>query len=118
MATDNYTPRPEDKFTFGLWTVGNRGRDHGTVQLLLPIVLCAVASLGLVMPAVAAFSTFSIRISRSTELALSSRSPARERWRLRLLRYFPGAELAPDRNAATLARRGTTLKKGRSPIAI
>lgn len=22
-----YTPRPEDKFTFGLWTVGNRGRD-------------------------------------------------------------------------------------------
>jgi xylose isomerase len=27
MATDSYTPRPEDKFTFGLWTVGNRGRD-------------------------------------------------------------------------------------------
>ena len=22
-----YTPKPEDKFTFGLWTVGNRGRD-------------------------------------------------------------------------------------------
>ncbi|MFL6211783.1 MAG: xylose isomerase [Pyrinomonadaceae bacterium] len=27
MTKDNYTPRPEDKFTFGLWTVGNRGRD-------------------------------------------------------------------------------------------
>jgi xylose isomerase len=27
MATDNYAPRPEHKFTFGLWTVGNRGRD-------------------------------------------------------------------------------------------
>jgi xylose isomerase len=27
VADDNYTPRPEDKFTFGLWTVGNRGRD-------------------------------------------------------------------------------------------
>jgi xylose isomerase len=27
MPTDIYTPRPEDKFTFGLWTVGNRGRD-------------------------------------------------------------------------------------------
>jgi xylose isomerase len=27
MAIDNYTPRPEHKFTFGLWTVGNRGRD-------------------------------------------------------------------------------------------
>jgi xylose isomerase len=27
MATDNYQPRPEHKFTFGLWTVGNRGRD-------------------------------------------------------------------------------------------
>jgi xylose isomerase len=27
MAEDKYTPRPEHKFTFGLWTVGNRGRD-------------------------------------------------------------------------------------------
>jgi len=27
MATDSYTARPEHKFTFGLWTVGNRGRD-------------------------------------------------------------------------------------------
>lgn len=25
--TDAYTPGPEHKFTFGLWTVGNRGRD-------------------------------------------------------------------------------------------
>src|SRR3989449_2695387 len=25
--SDAYTPRPEDKFSFGLWTVGNRGRD-------------------------------------------------------------------------------------------
>ena len=24
---DHYTPRPEHKFSFGLWTVGNRGRD-------------------------------------------------------------------------------------------
>jgi xylose isomerase len=27
MATDQFTPKPADKFTFGLWTVGNRGRD-------------------------------------------------------------------------------------------
>ncbi|HJZ79538.1 MAG TPA: xylose isomerase [Pyrinomonadaceae bacterium] len=27
MTQNNYTPRPEHKFTFGLWTVGNRGRD-------------------------------------------------------------------------------------------
>lgn len=27
MADKNYEPRPEHKFTFGLWTVGNRGRD-------------------------------------------------------------------------------------------
>lgn len=27
MGDDKYTPRPEHKFTFGLWTVGNRGRD-------------------------------------------------------------------------------------------
>src|SRR5262245_4723995 len=26
-ATDEYTPRPEHHFTFGLWTVGNIGRD-------------------------------------------------------------------------------------------
>ena len=27
MSHDEYTPRPEHKFSFGLWTVGNRGRD-------------------------------------------------------------------------------------------
>lgn len=27
MPEHAYTPRPEHKFTFGLWTVGNRGRD-------------------------------------------------------------------------------------------
>src|SRR5882757_6160643 len=27
MTIDAYTPRPEHKFTFGLWTLGNRGRD-------------------------------------------------------------------------------------------
>ncbi|HYJ45342.1 MAG TPA: xylose isomerase [Pyrinomonadaceae bacterium] len=27
MANDQFTPRPEHKFSFGLWTVGNRGRD-------------------------------------------------------------------------------------------
>src|SRR5258708_9507455 len=25
--TDQYRPKPEHKFTFGLWTLGNRGRD-------------------------------------------------------------------------------------------
>ena len=27
MSGTNYQPKPEHKFTFGLWTVGNRGRD-------------------------------------------------------------------------------------------
>src|SRR5919205_2266967 len=27
MAEEKFTPRPEQKFSFGLWTVGNRGRD-------------------------------------------------------------------------------------------
>jgi len=27
MTPDKYAPRPEHKFSFGLWTVGNRGRD-------------------------------------------------------------------------------------------
>ena len=27
MSNDTYTPKPSDKFTFGLWTIGNPGRD-------------------------------------------------------------------------------------------
>src|SRR5579883_298082 len=27
ITSDHYAPRKEDKFSFGLWTVGNRGRD-------------------------------------------------------------------------------------------
>ena len=27
MPKDLYTPVASDKFTFGLWTIGNRGRD-------------------------------------------------------------------------------------------
>jgi len=27
MSSELYSPKPEHKFTFGLWTVGNRGRD-------------------------------------------------------------------------------------------
>ena len=27
MASDAYQPKPEHKFSFGLWTVGNQGRD-------------------------------------------------------------------------------------------
>src|SRR5438067_1002187 len=27
MTSNNYQPKPEHKFSFGLWTVGNRGRD-------------------------------------------------------------------------------------------
>ena len=27
MPSHKYDPRPEHKFSFGLWTVGNRGRD-------------------------------------------------------------------------------------------
>jgi xylose isomerase len=26
-TSDQFTPQKTDKFTFGLWTVGNRGRD-------------------------------------------------------------------------------------------
>ena len=35
---DPYRPTPEDHFTFGLWTVGNRGRDPfgETVRPALP----------------------------------------------------------------------------------
>lgn len=33
MITNKYEPRPEDKFTFGLWTVGNRGADPFGTQV-------------------------------------------------------------------------------------
>src|SRR5213594_591134 len=26
-SSDQYAPKKEDKFSFGLWTIGNRGRD-------------------------------------------------------------------------------------------
>jgi xylose isomerase len=48
--TDPYTPRPDDRFTFGLWTVGNTGRDpfgHETRPPLDPIeVVHRLAELG------------------------------------------------------------------------
>jgi len=42
MTTDNYQPKKEHKFTFGLWTVGNRGRDpfgDATRATLSPITM-------------------------------------------------------------------------------
>ena len=27
MPSGSYDPKPEHKFSFGLWTIGNRGRD-------------------------------------------------------------------------------------------
>lgn len=38
----DYSPKPEDKFTFGLWTVGNIGRDpfgQPTRETLSPVQL-------------------------------------------------------------------------------
>jgi xylose isomerase len=34
---DEYAPRPEDHFTFGLWTVGNRGRDPFGFEVRAPL---------------------------------------------------------------------------------
>ena len=42
MASETYKPKPEHKFTFGLWTVGNRGRDpfgDATRPSLSPITI-------------------------------------------------------------------------------
>ena len=33
MSEKKYQPKPEDKFTFGLWTVGNRGADPFGAQV-------------------------------------------------------------------------------------
>src|SRR5687768_15328295 len=34
---DGFSPRPEDHFTFGLWTVGNSGRDSWGDPVRAPI---------------------------------------------------------------------------------
>ena len=42
MSATSYQPKPEHKFTFGLWTVGNRGRDpfgDATRSSLSPITI-------------------------------------------------------------------------------
>lgn len=53
MASDAFTPRPDHKFTFGLWTVGNRGRDpfgDAVRPTLLPVdavrLLAEVGAMG------------------------------------------------------------------------
>ncbi len=50
MAEDKYTPKPEHKFTFGLWTVGNRGRDpfgDAVRPTLTPVeAVCMLAEVG------------------------------------------------------------------------
>ena len=46
-TTDPYRPGPEHKFSFGLWTVGNRGRDpFGEVVRPALAPIDAVALLG------------------------------------------------------------------------
>ena len=37
--TDLYAPKPEHKFTFGLWTVGNPGRDPFG-EPVRPVTVC------------------------------------------------------------------------------
>ena len=37
VMTDAYTPAPEHKFTFGLWTVGNPGRDPFGIEVRAPL---------------------------------------------------------------------------------
>src|SRR5919206_4303928 len=42
MVSNNFQPRPEHRFTFGLWTVGNRGRDpfgDATRATLSPVTI-------------------------------------------------------------------------------
>src|SRR5438045_2390504 len=50
MPNNNYQPKPEHKFTFGLWTVGNRGRDRfgdATRPTLSPVTIVKrLSSLG------------------------------------------------------------------------
>ena len=36
-AGDRFIPRPEHHFTFGLWTVGNRGRDPFGLEVRPPL---------------------------------------------------------------------------------
>ena len=40
----NYQPKPEHKFSFGLWTVGNRGRDFEQFLFLGTAEMCNAES--------------------------------------------------------------------------
>src|SRR6266545_4835081 len=42
VTPDAYTPRPEHHFTFGLWTVGNPGRDPFGEPVRSPIPLTRI----------------------------------------------------------------------------
>src|SRR5580692_11049100 len=39
----DFTPRPSDRFTFGLWTVGNAGRDPFGGPVREPVSPCGLA---------------------------------------------------------------------------
>ena len=55
--SEQYQPKPEHKFTFGLWTVGNPGRDPFgdvvrpplkptyTVEKLITALICTITTL-------------------------------------------------------------------------
>jgi xylose isomerase len=45
MSAGRYDPKPEHKFSFGLWTVGNRGRDPFGDPVRLPISPTEIVSL-------------------------------------------------------------------------
>src|SRR5690606_36261029 len=45
LMADNYSPRPEHKFTFGLWTVGNVGRDPFGEPVRAPLSPAALVHL-------------------------------------------------------------------------
>ena len=46
MAEDRYTPRPEHKFSFGLWTVGNRRPDEAIKRLREALSLVLAGKFG------------------------------------------------------------------------
>ena len=46
--TDLFTPRPEHHFTFGLWTVGNPGRDPFGTEVRAPSTRSTPSSASLI----------------------------------------------------------------------
>src|SRR6516162_1910513 len=119
---DLYQPKPEHKFSFGLWTVGNRGRDpfgDFVRPVISPVeIVCMLAEVGAwginlhdndLVPIDATCA------ERDAMFAISKRPAGRTAWSFQWPRsrcsFIPSSETEPS--PQTIPKFGLTLCKRR-----